>query len=97
MAAAQLIKFAQASSIDPGATHHWWWRNAPEGRVWSFGIDPLPLALVPASITHRMEITRVEHRRTYHYNVWEQAIHVWIRNNGEHPGGYVLWMAGVGP
>jgi len=89
--------FAYGKAISPGQTHHWWWNNAPTQRVWMFSVDPLPRNNnIPASLSYRLEVTRVEYRRNHLANAFECEIHVWVKNTGTEYADYKIFMATVG-
>ena len=89
--------FATGKAMYPGQTHHWWWNNSPGQRVWMFSVDPLPISNnIQATLSYRIEVTKVEYRRNHAANIFEREIHVWVKNTGTEVSDYQIYMATVG-
>ena len=84
------------SNISPGSTHHWWWNNAPDERVWSISVDPnIPLRTAFPGSVAKLEVTRVEYRQNYNGQAFEREIHFWVKNTGSIGSNYLIHMATI--
>jgi hypothetical protein len=87
------------TEIAPGATHHWWWNNAGDERVWTFSVDAsIPLNIPPqVGASARVEVTRVEYRQNYSGGTagFEREIHYWVKNVGDITANYAIHMATI--
>jgi hypothetical protein len=87
------------TGISPGATHHWWWNNAPGERVWSISVDAmLPLRMAYPGAAAKVEVTRIESRENYHgggSSGFEREVHWWVKNTGTLQADYLIHMATV--
>lgn len=75
-----------SGQIKPGETHHWWWNNAPDGRVWWFSVDVRSpkYQILFAPYTMQVEVSRVEYRNHFVSQAdQEREIHVWVKNNSD--------------
>lgn len=98
MATVSFAHIGNVTSIQPAATHHFSWNNAPAERVWAFSVDAMiPLQIPPAAgATARVEITRVEYREVYNGpGDLEKEIHLWIKNTGTIDAKYAIHMATI--
>ncbi len=96
MATVTFQHLATVTSISPGVTHHWWWNNAPDERVWSFSVDSrIPLKFAFPNSSARVEVTRVEYRQNYEGGKFEREIHFWVKNTGKGEAHYLIHMATI--
>jgi hypothetical protein len=86
------------ANLDPGATHHWWWNNAPAKRVWAASLD-VWRAKGLLSGDPRMEITRVEYRSRFEdfsLDPSEMEVHFWVKNTGNVKANYRINLSAIG-
>lgn len=100
MAQVSFHHLGYVTPIAPGVTHHWWWNNAADQRVWSFSVDAsIPLDTPPQpNSSARVEVTRVEYRQNYSGggpSSFEREIHFWVKNTGNITANYAVHMATV--
>jgi len=99
MAAVSFQHIGYVTGIAPGLTHHWWWNNAADERVWSLSVDAsIPLMTAFPGAVAKVEITRVEYRENYHgggSSGFEREIHWWIKNTGTTQANYAIHMATI--
>lgn len=100
MAQVTFSHLGYTTTISPGATHHWWWNNAPSERVWTFSVDAsVPLDIPPQPNTSAMvEVTRVEYRQNYYgggSSGFEREVHFWVKNTGTITANYAIHMATI--
>lgn len=94
MATVSFTHVGYITSINPGATLHWWWNNAADERVRSFSVDSMvPSPFIPGTV--QVEITRVEYRQIYNGSSFEREVHFWIKNTGSVKADFAVHMATI--
>lgn len=90
MASVSYYDLVTVANINPGATHHWKWNNAPQNRVWSASLDVWRAKYV-SSGTPRMVVTKIEYRSLYGGpTLSEREVHFWVKNTGNVNANYRL-------
>jgi hypothetical protein len=100
MAQVTFTNLAAGIGMEPGETHHWWWNNAGNDRVWSFSVDPYAIWDGAKWNPVKAEITKVYEVHKYSPgtaigNPSEREIHVMVKNTGNYELNYELFMSSI--
>jgi|SoiMethySBSTD1v2_1073268.scaffolds.fasta_scaffold306060_1 hypothetical protein len=100
MAEVTFTHIASGLFLQPGESHHWWWNNAPDERVWGFSVNPYAVWDGTKWGIAKAEITRVY--ELHHYtpgtsvsDPHEREIHVILKNSGDSALNYDLHMSSI--
>ena len=95
MASVTFVNVGNMTTLQPNATTHWKWNNAPDEGVWAISVDPyVPLGIAYPKAQARVEVTRVEYRHIYHgKDKFEREIHFWFKNTGTIQADCLVHMA----
>ena len=76
----------------PGKTDPWHWNNATWGCVYAFNAQP---HAAEVGTVMEAEVTRVWRKHIQHPTKAEAEVHVWVKNVGNSPGSYTVFMSAI--